>query len=107
MTIKGVTTKELAAATGISENTLNSYLKTSGSLPDIEKGLAIAKALDVSVNFLVHGIEDKSDAQKDKLIVESFYRYSHIVNKISQIPEQKRSSVEKLITDLCETYTTD
>lgn len=107
MNIKGMTTKELASATGINEHTLSSYLKTSGSLPDIEKGLAIAKALDVSVNFLVNGIEDTSTALKDKLMVENFYRYSHIVNKINQIPEQKRSSVEKLISDLCETYTAD
>lgn len=107
MTIRGVTTKELAAATGISENTLNSYLKTSGSLPDIEKGLAIANALNVTVSFLVHGIQDSSEALKDKLMVQNFYNYSHIVNKIIKIPEQKRSSVEKLITDLCETYTVD
>ncbi len=56
MECKEIQSKELAAKTNISINTINSYLKKSGSIPDIEKALKIAKVLNIPVELLVTGI---------------------------------------------------
>ena len=57
MFCKNVTTRRLSALTGIKVDTINSYLKTNGSIPPADKALKIASSLDVSVNFLVNGFE--------------------------------------------------
>ncbi len=56
MECKELQSKELAAKTNISINTINSYLKKNGSIPDIEKAVKIAKVLNISVELLVTGI---------------------------------------------------
>lgn len=56
MECKEIQTKELAAKTDISINTINSYLKKNGSVPDIEKAVKIAKVLNIPAEFLVTGI---------------------------------------------------
>ncbi|MCH5291635.1 MAG: helix-turn-helix transcriptional regulator [Treponema sp.] len=50
-------TKELAAKTGISLNTLNHYLVQNGTSPSAENAVKIAHALGVSVEYLVTGTE--------------------------------------------------
>ena len=52
---KGFTIKELSAKVGVSNSTFLSYVDARGVLPNIETGVKIAKALDVSVEYLVTG----------------------------------------------------
>ena len=59
LTYKDMQTKELAALTGISLNTLNHYLVQNATSPSVENAVKIAKALNVSVEYLVTG-EDNS-----------------------------------------------
>ena len=66
MSIKGMSTKAVADKTGIKETTISNYLKTKGSLPNIENGLKIAEALGVSVKLLVTGFEDSDSEVLDK-----------------------------------------
>jgi len=47
--------KELAAKTGISKNTLGNYLSGHHSIPSADTAVKIARALGVSVEFLVTG----------------------------------------------------
>lgn len=47
--------KELSAKTGISNSTFLSYIDARGVLPNVENGVKIAKALGVSVEYLVTG----------------------------------------------------
>lgn len=56
MECKEIQSKELAAKTGISVNTINSYLKKNGSLPDIEKAVKIAKILNIPAELLATGV---------------------------------------------------
>ena len=56
MECKGIQTKELADKTGLSTNTISSYLKTKGSLPDAEKAVKIAEVLGITVEKLVKGV---------------------------------------------------
>lgn len=62
MESKDMQIKELSSRTGISENTLKTYLKTDSAEPKISKAMQIAQALGVSVEFLATGKNSESDA---------------------------------------------
>ncbi len=66
--------KELSAKTNISESTLKSYLKTNSVEPKATNAVIIAKALGVTVEYLVtgkteHGTSFSPDA---RFIAETF-----------------------------------
>lgn len=52
---RGWLIKEISAKTGISNSTFLSYIDARGVLPNVESGVKIAKALGVSVEYLVTG----------------------------------------------------
>ena len=52
MDCKGIQIKELSAMTGISENTIKSYLKENSAEPKISNALLLAQPLGVSVELL-------------------------------------------------------
>lgn len=58
---QGLTVKELSAITGIPKSTLDCYLGTRATMPPVDIAVRIAKALNVSVEFLVIGIETNTD----------------------------------------------
>jgi len=57
----GILVKELAARSGVKKKTIDSYLGTHNSTPSVENAVSIAKALGVSVEFLVTGGDIKKD----------------------------------------------
>ena len=57
----GMLVKELAARSGIKKKTLDSYLGNRGYTPSVEAAVSIAKALGVSVEYLVTGEEVNND----------------------------------------------
>jgi transcriptional regulator with XRE-family HTH domain len=57
----GMLVKELAARSGVKKKTIDSYLATRGYMPSVEAAIKIAKALGVSVEFLVTGEDTKKD----------------------------------------------
>ena len=59
MFCKNMTSKQLSALTEIKVDTINSYLKTNGSLPTVDKAVKIAKVLGVSVEYLVCNSENQ------------------------------------------------
>ncbi len=80
--ICGITTKELAAQTGINENTISSYLKTNGSIPTADKAVEIAKALHTSVEFLVTGFEKENFSYK----MSHNYKFSRTIASLEKNP---------------------
>ena len=62
MYCKNLTTVQLAALADINSGTISNYLKTKGSMPPADKALKLAKALDVSVDFLVNGFDTKTES---------------------------------------------
>ena len=58
--------KELAAATEISYNTIQSWI-TKDRLPDAADSVKIAKVLDVSVEYLVTGSESPKKQANDEI----------------------------------------
>ena len=55
ITFQGMRVKELAEKTGINKRTLDHYLTENGSEPTAANAVLIAKALGVSVEYLVTG----------------------------------------------------
>jgi transcriptional regulator with XRE-family HTH domain len=60
LTYSGILVKELSAQTGIKKHTLDNYLNTHNSIPNAEAAVKIAKALGVTVEYLVTGTEGKA-----------------------------------------------
>lgn len=52
---RGMQIKELSLLTGISENTIKSYLKENSAEPTLAKALKIAQALNVNLEYLAIG----------------------------------------------------
>lgn len=57
MDYQGVSAKDLADFTGISKRTIDNYLKTNPQEPGVINAHKIAKALKVSVEYLITGQE--------------------------------------------------
>jgi transcriptional regulator with XRE-family HTH domain len=55
----GMLVKELAAKSGVNKYSLDNYLNAKGQIPSVEAGYKIAKALGVTVEYLVTGKEGK------------------------------------------------
>lgn len=64
---KGLLIKELAAKTGISKRTIDSYVDSRAVIPNAEIAVKLASVLDTTVEYLVTG--------KDKTIPKDFSKY--------------------------------
>ena len=83
--------KELAAMTGISKNTLGNYLTGHNSIPSAEFAVKIAKALGVSVEYLVTGHDSRmeNDGQSKKI--------QRISSNLANLSERDVLVVEALV----------
>jgi len=61
LTYQNMLVKELAAASGISKPTIDNYLCVRGYMPSANAAVKIARALGVSVEYLVTGEENRPD----------------------------------------------
>jgi transcriptional regulator with XRE-family HTH domain len=59
LSFSGMYVKELSALSGVKKQTIDSYLNTHNCTPSADAAVAIARALGVSVEFLVNGHEDR------------------------------------------------
>ena len=76
----GMLVKELAASSGVKKKTIDSYLGTHSYTPSVETAVSLARALGVTVEYLVTGAENltenrpvssvHSDVQKLMLVAE-------------------------------------
>lgn len=67
--------KELADKTGINKCTLDNYLREKHSAPTAENALKIAKALDVSVEYLITGEKSSTEqilTQEQKTVLNLY-----------------------------------
>jgi len=68
--------KELASLSGISKHTLDNYLNVRGYKPSVDTAVKIARALGVSVEYLVTGEEKQTDksslGSEIRLLIQNF-----------------------------------
>jgi len=97
---KGILVKELAASSGIKFATLSSYLKENGYAPSAENAVLIARALGVSVEYLVTGIEPSQE--KDTPGPSSELR--NLARAIEHLTENERKLILKTALFLAENF---
>ena len=65
---RDMTVKELASLSGVKKQTLDNYLSTPNSKPSVDAAVKIAKALQVSVEYLVTDEDSSYPMNSDKQI---------------------------------------
>ena len=96
MYLKGFTTAQLSELTKINYGTISSYLKTKNSMPPADKALKLAKALDVSVDFLVNGFDSKTESsiqQKSPFSIEVF----KIAQKMDGLDKEELAIITSMV----------
>jgi transcriptional regulator with XRE-family HTH domain len=63
LTYSGMLVKELADRTGLKKHTIDQYLSVRGQMPAADAAVKIARALGVSVEYLVTGVDTGSNNQ--------------------------------------------
>ena len=86
LSFSGMYVKELAALSGIKKQTIDSYLNVNNCVPSVHAAVAIAKALGVSVEFLVTGMENKKKS----------VRYPIEARKVAEITAQMNEKNRKM-----------
>jgi len=80
--------KELAAKSGINKHTIDHWLSAKGKIPLLDKGVKVAQALGVSVEYLVNG-NDNSHNTPQKLSNTS----RHIAQLSEKLDDKKKAFV--------------
>jgi len=81
--------KELAAKSGINKLTIDHWLSAKGKIPTLERGVKIAQALGVSVEYLVTGEDSPKPTQK----------FSNTSRHIAQLAEQLDDKKKAFVLD--------
>ena len=94
---KGIRVKELAQATGIAKQTIDKYLLSNGTMPPADKAVAIARALGVSVEFLVIGRNTFEKETSNQIL---YPETRSIVERVEPLSRDMRKIVEKTVAEL-------
>lgn len=97
MDFQDIQIKELSIKTGISKNTLDKYLFGKKVQPGVENAVKIAKALGVSVEYLVLG---NTEIQEQNLNIPSGSK--ELFDKYNKLNRFNRKTVLDLLTSLLE-----
>ena len=89
----GFSIKEFAGLIGISNSTLLSYIDSRKVLPNVETACKMAKALNVSVEYLVYG-------QESSIIQNDFETFRTLIMDMKKINETSR----QLLTNIIHSY---
>ena len=90
---QGLTVKELSAKTGIIKGSLDNYLGVRSSIPPADIAVRIAKALNVSVEYLVTGTDEKITAKAH----ERFTSYLSMLSDYDKLSEQSKKTLAIMI----------
>ncbi|MBQ3825602.1 MAG: helix-turn-helix transcriptional regulator [Spirochaetaceae bacterium] len=76
LSYQGLMVKELAARAGLQASSISNYLKKNSSIPSADIAVKIAKALNVSVEYLVTGAEPLCCSSDARRLAEKIARLS-------------------------------
>jgi transcriptional regulator with XRE-family HTH domain len=93
----GMLKKELSAITGINKRAIDTYVRTKASMPPADTAVKIAKALGVTVEYLVTG--EESSMPKSSIPKE----VSRITRTILNLNKRDQRLITLLIKEMCET----
>lgn len=99
LNFQGLTVKELSAKTGIIKGTLDNYLGIRASIPPADIAVKIAQALNVSVEYLVTG---KNEKQKSPTFIQINPETKSILTDLDSIPQNIQKTIKNLIHQTAE-----
>lgn len=76
----GLLQREVAEKAGIKKRALDMYLGAQGSMPPADVAVKLAKALNVSVEYLVTGVKTENDSSRIK--------YNYIEEDLVALPQK-------------------
>ncbi|MCL1836894.1 MAG: helix-turn-helix transcriptional regulator [Treponema sp.] len=85
----GMRVKELAEQSGVKKQTIDSYLRENNYTPSAENAVGIARALGVSVEYLVMG----KDAQKGPTLSSLGHDLRLLIKSLDDMNEKDRRIV--------------
>ncbi len=94
---KNMTVKELAYTTGIPKQTLDKYLLLDGRMPPADKAVAIARALGVSVEYLVTGKKISDEKSQNRYLSPET---RSILDHVESLSKENRKIVEESVIEL-------
>lgn len=89
--------KELAYKAGFSLTSLSTGIARN-SIPSADVAYRIAKTLNVSIEYLLTGIESK-DVKTNNLAQIKFIKYQSLIEKFDALPENIQKNIAILISD--------
>ena len=98
---QGLTVKELSARTGIPKPTLSCYLSSRKTMPTADAAVKIAKALNVTVEYLVTGEEKSISETKNN---QKEIQRSHLQKNFNSMPKEMQNIIKDLIKTAAELY---
>lgn len=94
----GLRYKELSQKSGVPERALYNYVATKNpSMPPADVAVKIAKALGVSVEYLVTG--NQSESQSLKIDFEKIHKYSNLINEIDSLTEKQKNLIQMIVSE--------
>lgn len=100
---KDLRIKELSEKTKISIGTLNHYLAEKSTEPTAENAVKIARALGVTVEYLVTGKNSSTQNSKPQLTDEEIRIYKQnasLIKKLAQLSPASKKAIENLIEQM-------
>ena len=98
LNFRGMTVKELSAITGIPKPTISCYLSARQTMPTADAAVKIAKALNVTVEFLVTG--------QDKRLIpggnNNLSQYISFIKDFDRLSEANKKSICIMLHALAE-----
>lgn len=100
---QGILVKELSLKSGVGKRTIDNYLRSNESQPTAENAVKIAKALGVTVEYLVTGKNPSSQNSKLQLTDEEIRLYKQnasLIKKLAQLSPASKKAIENLIEQM-------
>ena len=95
---QGITVKELASKTGIPYPTISCYLSSRQTMPPADIAVKISKALNVTVEYLVTGSDDKTTPHNG----EEHLPFRFLLSDLKKLSDSELETLSIMIHALAE-----
>ena len=96
---RGMTNKALAEKCGFDASNIGRGLRL-GSSPSVETAVKIAKALEVSVEYLVTGNESNQTKAVPTNQIQLMHKYSKTITTLDLLPDSEKIPILHLIEEM-------
>lgn len=101
---QGISRKELSYLVNVKEMTIHKAIERD-SIPNADTAIKIAKALNVSVEYLLDLTEDESvpantETAKQEKMTKIFQKYGKLINQLEKLSQKEQKAVLQLVETL-------